>query len=51
MNVYGILDFYHVAQNLWNATRIWLDGRTKTAREWFESARHRLRHGKSDEVL
>ena len=41
----GILDFYHTTQNLWKGTAAWLDGRTKRARQWFASARHRLRHG------
>lgn len=47
----GILDFYHAAQNLWKGAAAWLDGRTKRARQWFASARHRLRHGKPDRVL
>lgn len=47
----GILDFYHAAQNLWKGAAAWLDGRTKRARQWFVLARHRLRHGKADQVL
>jgi hypothetical protein len=47
----GILDFYHASQNLWKGARAWLDGRTTTAREWFTSARHRLRAGKAHEVV
>jgi len=47
----GILDFYHTTQNLWKGTAAWLDGRTKRARQWFASARHRLRHGEPDSVL
>lgn len=47
----GILDFYHAAQNLWKGARAWLDGRTTTAREWFASARHRLRTGHAQEVV
>lgn len=47
----GVLDFYHAAQNIWKAAKIWLDGRTKKAKSWFESLRHTLRHGKSHEVL
>lgn len=47
----GILDFYHVAQNLWKGAKAWLDGRTKRAHEWFASARHRLRHGDANGVL
>jgi hypothetical protein len=47
----GILDFYHAAQNLWKGAKAWLDGRTKQSRQWFVEMRHKLRHGKSDEVL
>jgi hypothetical protein len=47
----GILDFYHAAQNLWKGAKAWLDGRSKKARLWFVSARHRLRHGETDLVL
>ena len=47
----GVLDFYHVAQNLWKAAAAGLDGRTPQARRWFTWARHRLRHGRPDGVL
>ena len=47
----GILDFYHVAQNLWKGAKAWLDGRSKKARQWFVSARRRLRHGETNVVL
>ena len=47
----GILDFYHAAQNLWKGAKAWLDGRSKKARQWFASARHRLRHGETSLVL
>ncbi len=47
----GILDFYHAAQNLWKGAKAWLDGRTKQSHQWFAEMRHKLRHGKSDEVL
>jgi hypothetical protein len=47
----GILDFYHAAQQLWQAAAAWLDGRTSQARRWFVWARHRLRHGMPDGVL
>jgi len=47
----GILDFYHAAQNLWKGAKAWLDGRTKQSRQWFVQMRHKLRHGKADEVL
>jgi len=47
----GILDFYHAAQNLWKGAKSWLDGRTQQARDWFTSARRRLRRGQANEVL
>jgi len=47
----GVLDFYHVAQNLWSGVKAWLDGRSKRCRNWFIDARHRLRHGQDDDVL
>jgi hypothetical protein len=47
----GVLDFYHAAQNLWKGAKAWLDGRSKKARLWFASARHRLRHGEANVVL
>jgi len=47
----GVLDFYHAAQNLWKGAKAWLDGRSKKARLWFASARHRLRHGEANIVL
>lgn len=50
-NTIGILDFYHAAQNLWKGAKAWLDGRSKKARQWFVSARHRLRHGETNVVL
>jgi hypothetical protein len=48
---FGVLDFYHAAQNLWRGIKVWLDGRTTTAKCWFVSARHRLRHGEADALL
>ncbi len=47
----GILDFYHAAQNLWKGAKSWLDGRTQSARDWFTTARRRLRRGQANEVL
>lgn len=42
----GILDFYHAAQHLWKAASAYQDGNpTRTAQQWFEGLRHRLRHG------
>jgi len=48
---YGVLDFYHASQNLWRGVKVWLDGRTRQARAWFDDARHRLRHGDENAVL
>jgi hypothetical protein len=48
---FGVLDFYHAAQNLWRGIKVWLDGRTSTAKRWFVAARHRLRHGEADALL
>lgn len=47
----GILDFYHAAQNLWKGAKSWLDGRTQQARDWFTTARRRLRRGQANDVL
>jgi hypothetical protein len=47
----GILDFYHAAQNLWKGAKSWLDGRTQSARDWFTTARRRLRQGQANEIL
>jgi hypothetical protein len=42
----GILDFYHAAQHLWKAASAYQDSNpTRTPQQWFESLRHRLRHG------
>lgn len=47
----GILDFYHAAQNLWKGSKVWLDGRTQRARDWFTAARRLLRQGQAATVL
>lgn len=47
----GVLDFYHAAQNLWKGAKAWLDGRTQRARNWFVTARRRLRQGQANAVL
>jgi hypothetical protein len=47
----GVLDFYHAAQNLYKGASAWLDGRTRTCREWFKNLRHQLRHGQERQVL
>lgn len=47
----GVLDFYHVAQNLCKGAKAWLDGRTQRSRDWFTKARRRLRRGKANKVM
>lgn len=47
----GILDFYHAAQHLWAGAVAWLAGHPQQAQAWFETARHRLRHGEANAVL
>ena len=48
---HGVLDFYHAAQNLPRGAKAWLGGRSRQARQWFHTLRHRLRHGQSETVL
>jgi hypothetical protein len=48
---HGVLDFYHAAQNLWRGAKAWLGGRSRQACQWFQTLRHRLRHGQSEAVL
>jgi hypothetical protein len=47
----GVLDFYHAAGQLWRAAAAYLDGRTSSARWWFELMRHRLRHERRSSVI
>lgn len=47
----GILDFYHAAQNLWKGASAWKDGRSRSARIWFQQARRTLKLGRSDLIL
>jgi len=42
----GILDFYHAAQQLWDAAEAYGNTlSTRTPQQWFEQLRHQLRHG------
>ena len=42
----GILDFYHAAQQLWEAAEAYGNTLpTRTPQQWFERLRHQLRHG------
>jgi hypothetical protein len=47
----GILDFYHAVQNVWKAVKVWKDGRSRRARQWWQWARRRMRYGTVDDVL
>jgi hypothetical protein len=47
----GILDFYHAVQNVWKAVRVWKDGRSRRARQWWEWARRRMRYSTVDKML
>ena len=47
----GVLDFYHATQNLWSGAKAWMGGRSRQTKSWFQEARHRLRHGQTDDVL
>jgi len=50
-HAHGVLDFYHAAQNLWRGATAWLGSRSRQARQWFQTMRHRLRHGQANAVL
>jgi len=50
-HAHGVLDFYHAAQNLWRGATAWLGGRSRLTHQWFQTMRHRLRHGQSNAVL
>jgi len=47
----GILDFYHVSQNLWVGLNGWLGKRSDAAQLFFRLCRRRLRAGDSQLVL
>jgi len=49
--VRGVLDFYHAVQNIWKGAKACFDGRTKYAREWFATARRKVKVGKVKRVL
>ena len=44
-------DFYHACENAWKAIKPWLDGRTKTARDYFRKARRLLKRSEADSIL
>lgn len=47
----GILDYYHLIQNLSKATKIAFDGRTKKAKIWFRKIRRLFFSGKYESAL
>jgi hypothetical protein len=48
----GILDFYHAAQQLWEAAEAYGNTLpTRTPKQWFERLRHQLRHGYVHRIL
>lgn len=49
--IVAILDFYHASQNLWKGVEKCFAGDVEAAKEYFEDARHCLRHGNAAEVL
>ncbi|ETR69568.1 MAG: hypothetical protein OMM_09484 [Candidatus Magnetoglobus multicellularis str. Araruama] len=49
--VYGILDFYHAAQNVYKGAKAKFDGRTIKCKEWFEEVRKKLRLGNAAEII
>lgn len=46
-----VLDFYHATQHLWALGRALHGGSEIEAASWVEDRRHRLRHGKEQQVL
>jgi hypothetical protein len=49
--IVAILDFYHATQNLWKGVEKCFDGQAEAAKQYFEDARHCLRHGSSSDVI
>jgi hypothetical protein len=47
----GILDFYHVVENVWKRIEPCFGSKARQARSYLKVARSRLRRGDSDEVL
>lgn len=48
----GILDFYHAAQQLWEAAEAYGNTLpTRTPKQWFEQLRHQLRHGYAHRII
>jgi hypothetical protein len=46
-----VLDFYHATEHLWSLGRALHDHDEVAAARWVEPRRHRLRHGKQEQVL
>lgn len=49
--IIAVLDFYHASQNLWKGIEKCFEGDLEGAQEYFQDARHQLRHGDSGKVL
>jgi hypothetical protein len=49
--IVATLDFYHASQNLWKGVEKCFAGDVEAAKQYFEDARHRLRHGTAAEVI
>jgi hypothetical protein len=47
----GILDFFHVAENVWKRIEPCFGGKVRQARSYFKAVRSRLRQGDADAVL
>jgi hypothetical protein len=49
---FGILDFYHAAQHLWQAASVYHNGNpARTPQMWFDRMRHQLRHGFAKRII
>src|SRR6185503_11936665 len=46
-----VLDFYHASQHLWQLGRALHNDDESATAKWVEPRRHRLRHGKENQVL
>ncbi len=49
--IIAVLDFYHASQNLWKGIEKCFEGDVEAAQQYFQDARHQLRHGHPSKVL
>jgi hypothetical protein len=49
--IIAVLDFYHASQNLWKGIEKCFEGDVEAAQQYFQDARHQLRHGDPAQVL